>query len=248
MRNYLLRAMVSVACTLSASRTFAQLPSAREVIKRHVDAVGGAEALARVTSRYIWAGYEIPARHVRGSVEVFAARPNKRVIKLAYPEIGAEVTGFDGTRGWTVAASGTAKPVVGAQLFELRDQSVFDFDSHADSLFRAIETVEETEFDGRTCYRLRLISITQREWSEYYDRATGLFAGSFAPHDTEKGRVTVKTVVRDYAVFNGVRLPTRITLSTAGVDEVIRVRTVKTNTVSSSEFELPRSLRAGAAN
>src|ERR1044071_8051813 len=100
----------------------------------------------------------MPARHIRGSVEVFAARPNKRVIKLAYPEIGAEVTGFDGMRGWKVAASGAAKAVVGAPLLELRDQSIFDFDSHADSLFRTIETVKETEFDGRPCYLLHLIS------------------------------------------------------------------------------------------
>src|SRR5262245_47860299 len=103
------------------------LPAARDVIRRHIDAIGGAEALSRVRSRYIRASYEIPARRLRGSVEVYAARPNKRLIKVMYPEIGAETSAFDGVRGWTIAATGRVKAVTAKQLLELRDQSVFDF-------------------------------------------------------------------------------------------------------------------------
>ena len=219
------------------------LPAARDVIRRHVDAVGGEGAIARISSRYVWAAYEVPSRHLRGSVEVFAARPNKRVIKVQYPDVGAEISGFDGVRGWTVSGTGTAKLVSSRQLIELRDQSVFDFDVHADSLFRSMETVEETDFEGHRCLKLRLTSVLQRTWYEFYDLKTGLFAGSIAPHETDLEPVTLKTVVEEYGIFSGVRVPTRITLRAAGIEEIIKVRDVKSNEVSGAKFELPPKLR-----
>jgi len=230
--------------TLAA--TNGELPSAREIINRHVEAVGGEAALMRVRSRYVWATYDYPARHARGTIELFAARPNKRVVKLVYPTIGTAVTGFDGTIGWTTPVGEPPRLIRGAELDQLRDQSAFDFDLHPDSLFRSIETIELADFEGRRCYVLRLTSQTGRQWTEYYDEKSGLFAGSRFPQETERGRVTAVTVMSRYQRFGSVLLPARLTIRSAGVEQNITVARVKENQVDESVFQPPRSLRGAA--
>lgn len=221
------------------------LPTAREVILRHVAAVGGESALAAVRSRYIWARYEFPGRHLRGSLELFAARPNKRVLKIQYPDMGTEVTGFDGAIGWTMKPGEGVKTVEGAELALLHDESVFDFDLHPDSVFRSITLLDVVDFQGRQSYRLQLLSVTGRQWWEYYDVATGLFAGNLFRQETSKGPVTVITATSDYRPFDGVRLPTKLTIRAAGVEETVTIVRVRSNQVDAAVFEPPRQLRRG---
>ena len=223
------------------------LPPAREIIKRHVEAVGGEAAILRVRSRYVWATYDYPARHARGTIELFAARPNKRVVKLVYPTIGTAVTGFDGAIGWTTPAGDPPRLVRGAELDQLRDQSAFDFDLHPDSLFRSIETIELADFEGRRCYVLKLTSKTGRQWTEYYDEKSGLFAGTRFPQETERGRVTAVMVVSRYQSFGtSVLLPGRVTIRSGGVEQNVNVAKVRENQVDESVFQPPRSLRGAA--
>lgn len=237
--------MVSVAPAQSppAGRGSSELPSAREVIRRHVAAIGGEAALAKLDSRYIWGTFERPARRIKGTVEVYAARPDRRLIRIKYPEVGAAVTAFDGSIGWTVGVGGDARLVDRKQLPQLRDESVFDLDLHADSLFRTAETLEEVDFEGRRCFKLRFVSVTRREWWEFYDVKTGLFAGSIATRETEKEPVTVRTVVSEYKPKDGVLLPRRIAFRFASVEDIIRVVEIKHNDVSDAVFDPPAKLR-----
>jgi hypothetical protein len=226
------------------ARVPSPLPSAREVIDRHVNAVGGKAALEGIHSRYVWGRYQFPARRLSGTVELYAARPNKRLLKIEYPDLGTEVTGFDGRVGWTSKPGEPPQLIVGSELALLRDQSVFDFDLHPDSVFRSMETTDLVDFQGRTCYRLRLVSVTGREWWEYYDVATGLFAGNQFREETSRGPVTVLTIVSEYRAFDGVRLPTKLSISAAGTVENVVVVRVRSNQVDGAVFQPPARLRA----
>jgi hypothetical protein len=219
-------------------------PRAGDVIRRHVEAIGGRGAVLKLHSRYVWARFELPARRLSGTLQIYAERPNKRLVKMEYPDLGTRVIGFDGDNGWVAEPGGKPVLVHGKELAQLRDESLFDFDLHEDKDFKSIETAERTGFEGRQCYKLRLVSASLRESVEFYDTATGLFAGSIRRRETEKGPVTVKTAVSKYKVFDGVRLPTKITLRYAGTEEVITVMSVKHNRVDPSVFELPSRLRS----
>lgn len=219
------------------------LPSALEIIKRHINAVGGEEAVLRIRSRSVWARYEYPSRQLRGTVQIYAARPNKRIIKIEYPDVGTEVTGFDGTAGWSATPGTSSRLVSGPELAQLRDESEFDIAPGRDTVFRSIETLDASEFEGRPCYRLRIVSTTERTWFEYFDVATGLFAGSLSQHVTPRGPVSTKLIVSDYRPVDGVLFPYRFTFRTGGVEEIVTIVRVEHNTVAPSVFELPQRLR-----
>jgi hypothetical protein len=78
--------------------------SADEVFDRYIQALGGEEALAEITSfaatgRY--AGYDTGQQEL--SVEIFANAPDQRVTIVHDPVFGDSVRTFDGSAGWIAA-------------------------------------------------------------------------------------------------------------------------------------------------
>src|SRR4051812_10833163 len=66
----------------------AALPSARSIIDRYVEAIGGRKAVLAHSSTHASGTMSMPSSGVSGSVEVYAARPNKSFIKLTLGGIG----------------------------------------------------------------------------------------------------------------------------------------------------------------
>lgn len=227
----------------AAAGTGVRLPRAWEVIERHLEASGGRAALQRLSSRDVWARYEIPARRLRGELRVLSARPDRLLIKTEYPELGTAVTGFDGTTGWSIEPGSRPTPITDGALADLHADAVFDrYDE--DNLVSA-ETVDEGDFEGRRCVRLRIVRVPGRESFEYFDVITALFAGSVARRETGKGPVTMRTVVSRYESSDGVRLPHQLRIRTAGVEEIITVMRVTHNGVDPGVFRPPASVRRG---
>ena len=224
----------------------ASLPTAREIVERHIRAVGGQEALLRITSRTVRARYEIPSQRIRGQIEIFSARPNKRVLRVRYPDVGTSTTGFDGSVGWKEDPGAKPALIRGRQLAQLREESVFDIDLHDEQQFRSMETVGLTQFEGRPCYSVKLVTPSGREALEYFDTTTGRLAGSEVRRETDAGQVTVTYTISRYRDVDGVRIPDRIRISVSHVEHIVTVIDVEHGKVPPSIFELPGSLRGAA--
>src|SRR5215468_8293512 len=82
-----------------------QLPAADQIIDKYVQAMGGAEALQKVSSRaekgtISFGGRQFP-------VDVLAKAPNKRISTVHTPN-GDNITAFDGHAGWLGNPGGRA--------------------------------------------------------------------------------------------------------------------------------------------
>ncbi|HVF38436.1 MAG TPA: hypothetical protein VM939_00960 [Gemmatimonadaceae bacterium] len=165
-------------------------------------------------------------------------------MRTEYPELGQAVMGFNGSVGWTTEPG--SRPTV------VRDGALGDL--HADALFDrydeenlvSAETVGFANFDGRRCVQLKIVRVPGRESTEYFDMATGLFAGSTQPRATDKGAVTRRTVVSDYRTSDGIKLPRRIQITVAGVKTIVKVIKITHNRVDPAVFAPPSSLRSTA--
>jgi hypothetical protein len=106
--------------------------------------------------------------------------------------------------------------------------------------------VELADFDGRPCVKVKVVRVPGRESLEFFETTTGLFAGSIALRETDKGPVTMRTVVSHYQAFDGVKLPRSIRIRVGGVEQVITVMRVTHNGVDPRAFALPSTLRSVA--
>ncbi len=225
-------------------REAANLPSARSVVDRHIAAIGGRDAVLRHSSTHAQATLSMPAAGMSGSLEVFAAKPNKSLLRVSLGGVGEVVEGFDGTHAWSVSPMTGPMLLDGAQLEEKRFDSEYHGELRDDSRYASMTTLEQTEFEGRLCYRIRLVRKTGQEEFEFYDVETGLKAGGIATRETPMGTVTATTVETDYRRFGALLQPSTVRSQIGGLQQVITITSIEYDTVPASVFEMPSGIEA----
>ena len=202
----------SLACTLVAGSAAAQvratapvppdqtaaLPPAQTIIDRHIEAVGGRAAIKSHNSVNIKGSVSIPANGMTGTLEVFAARPNKTLIKTTLAGIGEVMEGFDGTVAWSISPMTGPMLATGEELAQKARDADFDGALGIATKYDAIKTLEKTTFGGRPVYK---IALTRKGGGgddiEFYDVETGLKAGGIMERTNPMGTISVTSTVTD---------------------------------------------------
>src|SRR5258708_31704735 len=80
------------------TETAAALPDAREIINRHIKAIGGREAILAHKSIHATGTLSVPASRITGPIEIFGApNPDRVIVKTTLTGIGDISEGFDGS-------------------------------------------------------------------------------------------------------------------------------------------------------
>jgi hypothetical protein len=222
----------------------AQLPAARAILDRHLAAIGGRQAVLSHKSTHATGTLSMPAAGVTGAVDVYGAQPNRTLLKVTLGGVGEVLEGFDGTHGWSISPMTGPMLLEGKQLEEKRFDSEFHSELRTQDRYVSLTTLEQVDFEGRSCYKVRLVRKTGGEDIEFYDVATGLKAGSITTRETQMGTVTGTTVETDYKKFGNLLQPTTVRSQVGGLQQVITLTAVDYDNVPASIFELPAGIKA----
>jgi hypothetical protein len=159
-----------------------------------VAAIGGREAILAHTSTHALGTLAMPSTGLSGALEIFGAHPNKTLLKISLGGVGDVLEGFDGTHGWSLSPMTGPMLLEGKQLDEKRFDSEFYSELRSESRYASVTTLERVDFEGRPCYKVRLVRKSGGEDIEFYDVATGLKAGSTTSRETQMGTVTGTTI------------------------------------------------------
>jgi hypothetical protein len=225
------------------SRADATLPAPRAIIDKHIAAVGGLAAILGRSSLHAVGTLAMPATGMTGTVDVFAAKPDKFVLRMNITGIGQVEEGYDGTTGWSMSAMTGPSVMGGKELEQKRFESDFYGDLHADARYESMTTLEKTTFDGRPCYKLRLVRRGGGEDVEFYDVATGLKAGGIMTRETPMGALTATSVETQYRRFGSLLQPTLLKQTAMGVEQVITLDRIEYDNVEPSVFEPPAAIK-----
>lgn len=222
----------------------AQLPSARSILDKHLAAIGGRQAVLSHKSTHATGTLSMPAAGVTGAVDIYGAHPNRTLLKVSLGGVGEVLEGFDGTHGWSISPMTGPMLLEGKQLEEKRFDSEFHGELRGDDRYVSLTTLERVDFEGRSCYKVRLVRKTGGEDIEFYDVATGLKAGSITSRETQMGRVTGTTVETDYKKFGNLLQPTTVRSQVGGLQQLITISSVDYDNVPASTFDLPAGIKA----
>jgi zinc protease len=220
------------------------LPSAKEILERYSKAIGGKEAFMKKSSQHALGTVQMPAQQVKGTMEVFAARPNKLVLKVAIPGIGETVSGYDGTVAWANNALMGGMILEGKAKDQIATQADFDQALHDPKDYKTMEVLGVEEFNGDECYKVRLVHRTGFDSTEFFSIKTGLQRGFIATQESPLGPVKATTLVTDYKQFGDLFMPARISQKVMGVETVMTIDKMDYDTVQPSAFELPAEIKA----
>jgi hypothetical protein len=179
-----------------------------------------------------------------GTIEIYAARPNKALVKTVIQGIGEVQEGFDGTTAWSINPMTGPTLVTGDELAQKAQDYEFDNSMNVASRYSSMKTLEKTTFDGRDCYKVSLVRKDGVEDIEFFDVATGLKAGSIASRKNPMGNIQVTSTFLEYKKFGDLLQATVLKQTFMGAEMVTTITSVEYDKVDPAVFELPAQIKA----
>ena len=220
------------------------LPPARQIVDAYVQAIGGADAIARAQHRHFRGEMSMPAAGMTLTMETWQSRPNKMLMVMTIPGMGEVRQGFDGETAWSSDPMQGPRIIEGAQLQQTLRSADFDNNLRFDHLFPTLETVERTEMQGRPCYKVRMVAENGDEAFGCFDVESKLLLGITSRIESEMGTMESNVEFHDYRDFGGLKMPARTVMSMMGQEMVMTVSEMDTNEVPASVFVLPAAIQA----
>jgi len=220
------------------------LPAAQTIIDRHIAAIGGREAIKSLDSVAMKGSLTVPANGMSCTIEVFAARPNKTLVKSTLGGLGEILEGFDGTVGWSKSAMTGPMLATGDELAQKAFDAHFDGTLGIASRYESIKTVEKTTFEGKPVYKVALTRKGGGDDIDFYDVETGLKAGGIIERKNPMGTIAVTVALSEYKKFGDLLQPTVLKQRMTGVEMITTFTSVEYNSVDPSVFDLPAEIKA----
>ena len=214
-------------------------PPAEQLLDKYVSAIGGAEALQKVTSRVqkgtltAFGGQHFP-------VDVYSKAPEKR-LSVMHLANGDSVTAFDGKQGW-LSVPGRVHMMSAAENAAARIDADLYFPLHLKKVYEKFLVDAGEKIDAHDTYLVIGRSEAQPPLRLYFDKESGLLLRLIRYAETPLGRNPTQIDYADYRDANGLKVPFRWTLSRPGNQFTIQVEQVQQNvSVDDAKFVAPPS-------
>jgi hypothetical protein len=227
-----------------ASQQPAPLPSGRELVERHVAAIGGEHAFKSIKSMRLRGRFEISGQNITAEFEELAARPDKLLMRADIAGVGHTEQGYDGKVGWTIDPQTGPRLLKDREKDEAKADADFDGPLHLPEHVSALTTVGRADFDGHPAYKVKVVLSSGVEQDEYFEVQSGLEIGWEARRATQLGIVPMTAILRDYKSFGAIRQPTTLVQKALFFEQTLRVTSVEYDVVPSNAFDLPPQIQA----
>jgi photosynthetic reaction center cytochrome c subunit len=217
----------------------AGMPTADQILDKYTQALGGAGAIQKITSR-VEKGNVIFGTN-KTPIEVFAKAPGKRVSVNHGPN-GDSFTAFDGTGGWLRGGNGPARDMSAGDSAISKVNSDFFLLTDAKQMFRQLRMGRPEKIGDKEMYVLLGGNQGQPPVKMYFDQETGLLVRVVQYLETALGRNPVEFDYSDYRVVNGIKVPFHWTVARPLGRFSIQIDEVQQNVpIDDSKFAKPAS-------
>jgi hypothetical protein len=225
------------------TRRVASVPSADAILNRYIQALGGAERLAALTSFVAKGTYEgFDSYHGKVALELYATAMGQRTL-VAHTQNGDSVTTYDGRNAWIV---GPDKPVSVLQLVPGGDLDGIKLDS--DLAFPS--KLKQALTDWRTGFPTTTIDDREVEVVQamtggsrvklFFDKETGLLSRVVRYSKTIVGSVPVQMDYSDYREVAAVKIPFQWLVTWTGGQSTYTLNDVQSNVaIDQAKFAKP---------
>jgi photosynthetic reaction center cytochrome c subunit len=234
------------------------LPSVDQILSKYLQALGGEQALRKVTSRVITGTQFIPTGPggtipVPAAIERSQKAPNLIVNVYRTPTYTVS-DGFDGSRAWALGANGRVTELPATDQMRAKRDSDFYLPLDLKQTYPQMQVRRIVSVNGHDAYVV--IARPQGDHAErlYFDVQTGLLVRKWSALPTPVGDAPFQIDYEDYRdTGSGVKFPYLITMTPANArtepstTATIRVTKVQDNApLDGSKFAKPETKAAAA--
>ena len=246
---------------------FPGLPSPESILDRYIEASGGAERLAGLTS-IVAKGTAVGFGGFGGdgTVEIVAEAPDKRATIILFKEEtgrGDQIRTYDGRTGWVRTPLNVLGEfqLFGSDLDGVRVDAQLTFPGQIKQVFTDLKSGPTTSITDlpapaaqsslldATVAQTHLVDVVQGTGPRgmlvtlYFDRETGLLLRELRYGSSPIGRIPTQIDFADYREVDGIKLPFRITYAWLDGRDAIVLDEVQINVpVDETKFGRPAPL------
>ncbi len=212
-------------------------PSAEQLLDKYVQAVGGAAAIDKVTSRVMKGMIDFGGKSL--PIDIYSKEPEKRISFTHMPE-GDSITAFNGQEGWLGTPGRPLREMHGSDLDGASIDADLHLATHLKPMFSEMRVRGSEKVGDHEAY----VVVGRREGKPpirlYFDEQSGLLVRLVRFGETALGWLPTQIDYADYRDTSGVRIPYRWTLARPSGRFTIHVSDVRQNIpVDDAKFAKP---------
>ena len=195
----------------SPSPTPAQVALIDQIFDRYTAAIGGQEAVDRITSYKTKGTFDLAGR--QGKLEIWAKDPDKNLTTIEIPGFGTIKKGFDGENRWVQTPVGTftASGEEQQEITEIeRDADIYRA-GKIKNFYQSVKLDSKARLSGRDVYVVQGEQKKGPAEKMFFDVENGLLLRwDLARRRPGKGTLWVKVHLNDYRDVDGVKVPFKV--------------------------------------
>jgi len=185
-------------------------PTAEQLLDKYVQALGGAAAIDKITSRVMKGKIEFGEQSM--PIDIYAKDPDQRISFTHMPG-GDSVTAFDGHEGWLSFPGRPPHFMQGSEIDAASIDADLHLATHLKQMFSAMKVDGNQKIGDREAY----VVVGERQGKPsirlYFDEQTGLLLRLVRFGETALGWLPTQIDYADYRDVDGVKFPYRWTLA-----------------------------------
>lgn len=210
-------------------------PAATQIFDKYIQALGGAQRLAGLTS-FIATGSSLGYGGLGGGgqFELAAKAPDHRAVKISFkehPERGTSVRVYNGEAGWIKSPRAFLREyqVTGSELNGLKLDAELLFPAQIKDVIKNTHVGNPDSIDGHDVDVVQGTGPGGLLATLYFDKQSGLLVRVVRYGKSPVGRVPTQFDYGDYRDVNGIKFPFKITFSWLDGRDAYQLNDVKTN-------------------
>jgi len=215
------------------------VPTPAALFAKYEQAIGGADAIAKLTSR--WDKYTTtnPVNGNTSSGETLKKSPDK-VLATTSAGDRSNTTAYDGSVAWSKNPRGT-QPITGPNLDQMKFVANFYRDLRLSDRYQQARPGPKTQINGHEAYQVRgVVKGTRIQEQLFFDAQSGLLLRRVTYQPTPMGAMPDQIDFEDWRDVAGVKVPFVLKTATPDGMSVRAYSDVKFNTpADDAKFAMP---------
>lgn len=224
----------------------AALPPAKELVARHIEAIGGRDAVMKIQVVRVTGKFDMAAAGLSGELSSVQSSDGRSAMRITVPGMGELAGGYDGSVGWSLNPMQGPRLLDGKELTQMQEEAGIRAAMLRESPgITGMETVEKSSIGGVECYKVKVTYASGRMIHDCYGIETGLLAGQVSVQESAMGSMELTNVMSDWKDFGGLKFATTLRQQAMGQEQVMTITAVEFDKdAGAALFELPAAVKA----
>ena len=202
------------------------VPPAELIIAKYVEAIGGATALQKISTRHAKGTIHISGRDL--PIEILSRVGGKQLTVIHLPN-GDSTTTYDGSSGWTAAPNRPVRDIPAFEVVSARPEVDLQLPLHIKQLFSEVKTTAAEKISDRECHVVAGMNSGEIAAKFYFDKESGYLLRILRYTKSPLGLNPTQIDYADFRTLDGLKVPFQETISGPNSRSAVQIEDAKFN-------------------